>query len=299
MQIRRTVTILTLLIALIFCSSLLAQKKPDSHSNQGKSSLPEQQRAFEGWTEEQGLNFLELALSDGDNDMGVTSICLDLSNLAKLAASLQSEKLVQKILDIPVYESFNEKYPEYDYDVTDAKIKALANLKDFPGVWEFMIQSLNHESHRVQIAASSTLLFWGEEWEQTSKIISKNEEYFEYQKYHDERAVPILEEAVVNASWKGRLYAAAALYYTYGDSSWYPKVVSDVILNAPINTDDKEINWAKYHALRQVPRLNLESSLPGLCRLAYDNGLGIGSMAVGHLVHLSEEGFQEATQALL
>jgi len=298
MQNKGTVVLWVLMALLMIYNPLFAQIKPDRHSKQGKSSRPEQPKPFEGWTEEDGLKYLNEMLTWGDDGPAVESICLTLPGVAKLAASLQSAKMVQRILAIPEFKFFNEKYPEYAFDVTEAKIRALSGFEDYPGVREFVMQSLDHKSSGVQLVAASCVIGWGE-WELGATIICKQEAYIVFQSRKDERAIPLLEDAVINGSWQGRIYAAAALFYTYGDSTKYPEVALDVILNAPINTDDENINRAKYLALQQVPRFNLESSLPGLCRLAYDNGLGIGSMAVGHLVHLSAEGFQEATQTLL
>lgn len=92
--------------------------------------------------------------------------------------------------------------------------------------------------------------------------------------------------------------AAAALFYTYGDSTKYPQVALDIILNAPINTDDEDINAAKYLALQQVAGFNLVDALPGLIRLAQDTARGISPNAVGYLVDLGGMGHQEAIQAL-
>lgn len=275
------------------------QAQMDGMIKRGQKDRPLQTKPFENWTEADGLNYLDQMLTWGDDGPAVEAICTELPGFADFALSLQSIPMVEKILKIPEYAAFNEKYPQYAYDVTTAKIKALGKFKDYPGVREFIIASLGHESPRVQKSAAAILLSWGEEWDRASKIICEYEEYFEFQQFKDERAIPLLEDAVKHGSWKGRLYAAAALYYTYADSSWYPLVALDVILNAPINSDDQNINWAKFHALRQVPRFNLVTALPGLIRLAYDNGLGIGSMATGYLVYLSNEGYQEATDALI
>ena len=108
-----------------------------------------------------------------------------------------------------------------------------------------------------------------------------------------------LESAAKNGNWKGRFCASAALFYTYGDSATFPDVVLDVILNAPINDDNEEVDWAIYSALRQVPVFNLVSALPGIIRLVRSNDAGIRSLAVGLLVHLSKVGYGDATNALI
>ncbi len=109
----------------------------------------------------------------------------------------------------------------------------------------------------------------------------------------------MLEEAVKSGSWQGKIFAAAALYYTYGDSTKYPQVALDIILNAPINTEDENTNRAKYLALSQVARFNLVEALPGLIRLAQDTAQGISPKAVGYLVDLGGMGYQEAIAALV
>lgn len=298
MQNKGTVILWVFIALLMLYSPLLAQVKTNDRQQKGQSSRPEQPKPMEGWTEEDGLNFIDMLLAEGDNEIGVESICLDMSALAELAATLQSEKIVQKILDIPVYKSFNEKYPEYAFDITIAKIRALSGFKDFPGVQEFVMQSLDHQSSRVQIVAASCILGWGE-WAIGAPIICKHEAYIVFQSRKDERAVPLLEDAAKNGSWQGRIYAAAALFHTYGDSTLLPEVALDIILNAPVNTDDKDINRAKTLALQEVPRFNLLEALPGIIRNAHDDNYGISSKAVGYLLHFSDLGYQEATQTLM
>ena len=298
MQNKRTVVLWVMMAILMIYSPLFAQIKPDRHSKQGKSSRPEQPKPFEGWTEVDGLNYLDEMLTWGKDGPAVESICLELSGVAKLALTLQSAKMVQKIIDIPEFKSFNEQYPEYAFDVTEAKIRALGGFENYPGVREFVMQSLDHKSSGVQLVAASCVIGWGE-WDLGAPIICRQEAYIVFQSRKDERAIPLLEDAVINGSWQGRIYAAAALFYTYGDSTKYPEVALDIILNAPINTDDENINRAKYLALQQVPRFNLLEALPGIIRNARDDDYGISSQAVGHLLHFSALGYQEATQVLM
>lgn len=297
MQNKRTVVLWVLMVFLMIYSPLFAQVKTNDRSQKGQSSRPEQPKPFEGWTEEDGLNYLDEMLTWGKDGPAVESICLELSGVAKLALTLQSAKMVQKIIDIPEFKSFNEQYPKYAFDVTEAKIRALGGFENYPGVREFVMQSLDHKSSGVQLVAASCVIGWGE-WDLGAPIICKQEAYIVFQSRKDERAIPLLEDAVINGSWQGRIYAAAALFYTYGDSTKYPEAALDIILNAPINTDDENINRAKYMALQQVARFDLTQALPGLIRLTQDTARGIAPNAVGYLIDLSGMGYPEATQAL-
>ncbi|UCE67570.1 MAG: hypothetical protein JSU85_06040, partial [Candidatus Zixiibacteriota bacterium] len=163
---------------------------------------------------------------------------------------------------------------------------------------EYVVNSLENQVPKIRTTAAGTLLSWGE-WDLASPVICEYEAYGLFQRYKDIRAVPLLEEAVKSGSWPGRIFAAAALFYSYGDSTKYPQVSLDIILNAPINTDDEDINRAKYLALAQVSRFNLVEALPGLIRMAQDTARGISPTAVGYLVDLGGMGHQEAAQALI
>lgn len=294
MQNKRTVVLWVLMALLVLYSPLFAQKKPADRKTL-KQRPPQEKPKY---TEEEVIGWIDREISDCQNP-GKGCFETGLYQYAEIAVSLKSHKIVQKILDVPESESFNEKHPEYAYDVTKAKVIALRLLKDFLGVREYVIQSVDHQSPKVQIAAASTLLFWGEEWELAAPVICKTEAYIVFRENKDERAVPLLEEAVKNGSWQGRIYAASALFSTYGDSTKLPQVALDIILNAPINTDDEDINRAKYLALQNVPRFNLLEALPGIIRIAHDDDYGISSKAVGYLLHFSDLGYQDATETLI
>jgi hypothetical protein len=105
----------------------------------------------------------------------------------------------------------------------------------------------------------------------------------------------LLEEGTKSGGWKGRLLAASIL----NDSTKLHEVALDVMLHAPIDTDDVDINQAKRDAICRVLKMNFEEVLPGLIRLAYDNSPGINSMAVDYLRMLNNMGYQEATKALI
>lgn len=278
---------------LMLYSPLFAQIKPADRKT--LKQRPPQEKP--NYTEEEVIGWIDREISDCQNP-GKGCFETGLYQYAEIAVSLKSDKIVQKILDVPESESFNEEYPEYAYDVTKGKVIALRLLKDFLGVREYVIQSVDHQSPKVQIAAASTLLSWGEEWELAAPVICKTEAYIVFRENKDDRAIPLLEEATKNGSWQGRIFAAAALFYSYGDSTKYPQVALDIILNAPINTEDEDINRAKYLALQQVARFNLVEALPGLIRLTQDTARGIAPNAVGYLIDLSGMGYPEATQAL-
>ena len=236
------------------------------------------------WTEQQLIESLDKAVSERQ----IEFLGSRLYWYAEKGVSLKSEKIAQKILDIP----------EFDSGVTQSKIRALTLFKDYAGVRDYVIKSLNIQSRPIQATAARTLLSWGE-WDLAAPVICNIEAYIVFQTIKDERAVPLLEEAVKNGSWQGRIYAASALFSTYGDSTKLPQVALDIILNAPINTDDEDINRARYIALGEVPRFNLLEALPGIIRNARDDDFGISSQAVGHLLHFSVLGYQEATQVLM
>ena len=236
------------------------------------------------WTEQQIIESLDRAVSE----KRIEYLGSQLHWYAEKGVSLKSEKIAQKILDIP----------EFDSGVTTAKINALAHFKNYAGVRDYVIKSLNIQSRPIQASAANTLLSWGE-WDLAAPVVCKIEAYIIFQTIKDERAIPLLEEAVKNGSWQGRIYAASALFSTYGDSTKLPQVALDIILNAPINTDDEDINRARYIALGEVPRFNLLEALPGIIRNARDDDYGISSQAVGHLLHFSALGYQEATQTLI
>ena len=137
----------------VIYSPLFAQIKPADRKTL-KQRPPQEKPKY---TEEEVIGWIDREISDCQNP-GKGCFETGLYQYAEIAVSLKSHKIVQKILDVPESESFNEKYPKYAYDVTKGKIIALRLLKDFLGVREYVIQSLDHISPKVQIAAASTLL---------------------------------------------------------------------------------------------------------------------------------------------
>jgi hypothetical protein len=276
--------ILWLFIALLMLySPLLGQPKPADRTT-GKH-IPTETEAdpMAGWTEQQLLEFLDKAASEKYIDFGS-----GLYRYAERAVELKSEKIARRILE----------FPEYEDGITEAKLGALALLKNYPGVHDYVINSLNIRSRAIQATAAATLLSWGE-WDIAAPVICKTEAYIVFQDHKDDRAVPLLEDATENGSWQGRIYAALALAITYGDSTRLPQVALDIILNAPVNTDDEDINRAKYLALQEVPRFNLMEALPGIIRNAHSDDFLVSSQAVGYLLHFADLGYQEATETLI
>jgi hypothetical protein len=249
-------------------------------------------------SEDELIQELESLLARGDNIITMEGLDFFMQLFVKYDSDRGYARLVQRIMDIPEFDNFNQQYPDQAYKFSSLRLRMLTHFEDYPGVREFVIRTLEGPISHLQCAAAATLLMW-DEWELAAPVICRYEAYHLFQIHRDERAIPILEEAVKNASWHGRLFAAAALFYTYGDSSKYPQAALDVILNAPINTNDKTTNCAKFLALDQVARFDLTQALPGLIRMAQDTAQGISPKATGYLVDLARMGHSEAFQALI
>jgi len=259
---------------------------------------PEEQRVPRVLSEEEWIRELDRIQALGDNDIAEQEMCQFLVSFAEYGASSGYVKLLQRIMEVPEFESFNELFPQYAYQFSCARLRFLSHFRDYAGVREFVLKAMESQLPHIQPEAAATLLAWGE-WDLAAPVICKYEAYHLFQIHRDERAIPLLEEAVRSGSWQERILAAAALFYTYGDSTKYPQVALDIILNAPVNSTDLSTNRAKYMALAQVIRFNLTEALPGLVRLAQDTARGIAPTAVGYLVDLGAMGHPEATQALI
>lgn len=288
-------------LLLIFHAPLIAQsniKEGDRKNAQPTQIIEKEQKVKSEHTplsEDQILQAIDQALKQGDNDIASQYMCYLLGNISE--EPVKTQKIADKIMAIPEYEAFNKEYPEYAHEVEIAKLRTLGYFGDYAGVKDYVINSLNLDIPGIQVTAARILLSWGE-WDMAAPIICKYEAYDAFQRYNDDRAVPLLEKAINSGSWQGRIFAAAALFYSYGDSAAYPQVALDILMNAPINTTDEDINRAKFMALQQVPKFNLTEALPGLIRLSQDTARGIGATAVGYIVDLGAMGNQVAIQAL-
>jgi len=175
---KTTMTLWVIMALLVFYSPLLAQRKPADRRMGKQLPAPPERQPFEGWTEERFLDHLDKLKSDIENPATsagtVEYLGSQFHSIAEKAASLGSELAVQKILAIPDSYSFNQSFPESAFDIPVSKLMALRVLKDFPGVREYVIESLHHQSGLVQIAAASTLLSWGE-WDLAAPVICRNE----------------------------------------------------------------------------------------------------------------------------
>lgn len=296
MRSKKTAIMWVILTFLIVYNPLLAQEGSKSEQLKKGESPQFQEKEKTIPTEDKLLRGLDHAWEKGDNLLGAEFM----GHILRLISDhrIKSQKVADKIMAIPEYELTNREYPEYAYQILCERLNALIHLEEFTGVREYMVKHLNHESTMVQVSAARALLYWGD-WELAAPVICRNEAYLVFIQVKDQRAIPLLEEATENGMWLGRILAASALYYAYGDSTKYPQVALDIILNAPVNTTDMDINRAKYMALAQVPRFNLTEALPGLIRLSQDTARGISSTAVGYLVDLGGMGHQEATRALI
>lgn len=294
----KMITALSMLIALILiCGPLFAQRgnnMEDRRKEEGRLIQERQPIPTEG----QVLRAIDEIISRGDNELTSFELVKFLASLSGYIDSIKTQKIANKIMNIPELKTFNEEYPKYAHETEGAKLRALGHMAEFSGVREYVLESLRSQIPQIRGAAARTLLIWGE-WDLAAPVICEYEAYSLFQAYKDDRAIPLLEEAVKSGSWQGRIFAAAALFYSYGDSIKYPQVALDIILNAPINTDDEDINRAKYLALQQVRRFNLVEALPGLIRMAQDTARGISPTAVGYLVDLSNMGNKEAKEALI
>jgi hypothetical protein len=248
-------------------------------------------------TEQELIDHLDRILAKGDIDIAEMNLYNFLVQFGKYDTGRGYVKFVQKVMEIPEFDSWNREHPDNAYEMSVTRLRILKKCKDYPGVQDFVIQASKSENPQIQCEAAATLLDWGN-WDMAAPIIRKFEGYSLFQRYKDNRAIPLLENAVKTGSWQGRIMAAAALFYTYGDSTKYPQAALDIILHAPINTDDMNINRAKFLALDQVARFNLKEALPGLIRLAQDTAEGISPKCVERLVDLSGMGYSEATEAL-
>jgi len=295
-MLNKTTMTLWLITAILMSYCPLFAQQGDKLKEGGRISGPTEPMRVP--TEEELTQRLDNILSRGDNSLTLEGLSMFMTQFVKYSTALGYNKLVQKIMDIAEFESFNRQYPDQAYKFSSLRLRMLTHFKDYPGVREFVLKSLEGPIPHIQAEAAAALLFW-DEWDLAAPILCKYEAYNLFQIHKDQRGIPLLEKATRNASWQGRILAAAALFYTYGDSSKYPQVALDIILNAPINTDDENTNRAKFLALDQVARFDLTQALPGLIRMAQDTARGIAPKAVGLLVDLSGMGYSEAHQALV
>lgn len=292
-KILLTSTLIILILLLISYGSLYAQ--PETKLEEQK--IKELDKPSRVPTEEELVRELDDILSHGDNIITIEGLDIFMRLFAQYDSARGYNELVQKIMDIPEFESFNAQYSDQAYKFSSLRLRMLTHFRTYPGVHEFVLNSLESPIPHLRVEAAATLLFWSE-WDLAMPLICRHEAYNLFQIHKDQRAVPLLKEAVQNAGWQGKILAAAALFYTYGDSTEYPKVALDIILNAPINSDDVNTNRAIFLALDQVARFNLTQALPGLIRLTQDTAPGISPKAVGLMIDLAGMGYSEAITAL-
>ena len=238
------------------------------------------------WTEERALRLIS-NMYEWDKEGDYASIYDFMTALHGALLEIKSDRVVQEIL----------KFPENRKNVVEAKLLALRHSNENPGVKDYMVKTLENENRSIKTRAASILLDWGD-WEPALPVIVDNEAYMILQMVKDDRAIPYLKEALTTGSWQGRIYAAAALFHAYGDSTAYPDVALDIVNNAPLNTSDETIIRAKYLAIQAVGKFNLMSSVPALVRLAFDNAERIQRMATSALGHFKRVGSLEALKGL-
>jgi hypothetical protein len=301
---KKTAIVLLLILAIgVLCSLLIFALIRSGNGGPRGSSLDfgGGQKKEMHFTEAGVLKSINVDLmrtKSSDEESMVDGLCLYLYAYADAGAPVKTEKVVRSMLIIPEFDSFNNLHPNNAYDVTVAKIAVLGKWKDLPGIHDSIVGFLNHPSSRVQVAAASTLFNWGEV-DSALPVICRNRAFSIFSQRKDEHLIPLLNKVAENGCWEGRMVAATILRNTYGDSKIYGQVALDIILNAPLNTDDESITRAKFMALRDEASINLVKALPGLIRLAQDSSLGVSTGAVRYIIDLSGEGNHDAIQALI
>ena len=306
MRCRKTRLLVLCVAALLVTAPLCLAQVERAPGRKGTNEpYPEQ----EPWTEEDALRILERdrnAQFDPASGMFLSSegtildqdIWDDLqmagATAARLKASgLEWERIVQAIVDFPI--------PSEEPGIGEAKMWALSPFKDNPAAHACVIETLQNPEPQIQKHAATVLFYW-DEWELAIPIIHKYG-YYEglgYGKtyFRDPRLIPILQEGARSSpSWEGRTLAAYYLQ-NYGDSTTIVEVSKDVVMNAPMNTDDNSVARAKYTALRTLARYQIADAVSGIARLANDQNTLVRITVVDMLELYAYNGIEEARQAL-
>jgi len=259
----------------------------------------QEEMQFKPWTEEDALGYLERDKNsryDPNTKMFLSSIgpissqdiYEDLLHASEVGAEQKSNAIAQAIVDFPIFSE--------DPYIGEAKMMALAHFEENPGVRECVVQALENPEPVVQKAAAGVLYRWGE-WDLAVPIIHKYGNYDAIRGKRDPRVIPVFQEGARTSTWEGRTLAAYYLQY-FGDSTTIVEVSKDVVLNAPMDTDDNSIARAKYTALRTLARYHLTDAVSGIARLANDQSTLVRITAVDMLELYAYNGIEEAYQAL-
>ena len=120
------------------------------------------------------LDYIENTINRAISTNRTVGLSAQLPAFAEFAARINSEKVAQMILEVPELIIEDDEHPENAYSLMKEKIRALRLLKDFPGVREYVLKSLNHEFPQIQVSAASVLLSWGEKWELAGSEAQEN-----------------------------------------------------------------------------------------------------------------------------
>ncbi len=136
-------------------------------------------------TEEQVLRSLDEIISRGDKELTSFELVSFLANFSGYVDSVKTQKIANKIMNIPELKAFNEEYPKYAHETEGAKLRALGHMAEFSGVSEYILEALNSEIASIQTVAASILLSWGK-WGIAAPVIYENEAYNFFQDYRDD-----------------------------------------------------------------------------------------------------------------
>ena len=140
---------------LLINSLLLAQKDSEpeqlSKEEQLRNDELAQNQEFEQFipTEEQHINtidgYVEYCNSNGNSMVAQELITHCLYLILKHGEVVNSQKLADKLMNIPIFESLDKNNPESDYGVLTHSFEALYYFEKYTGVREYVLEHLDHD----------------------------------------------------------------------------------------------------------------------------------------------------------
>jgi hypothetical protein len=287
MRYQRTVAFVLCLTALLFTTPLLfAQTESQTNKPSAPPASAEEERILKLL---QKISTWPQTIEPTDY---LQAIYEELLGCAGIAAKLNSERIVQAIVDFPVH----------DPDVGEAKMMALRRFNGNPAAHACVVEALTHPEQKIQKNAAQVLFHWGE-WDLAIPIIHKYGFYeaMEVDYWGREpdppRLIPILQEGARTSTWEGRTLAAFYLQ-SFGDSTTIVAVARDVVAHAPSDVDNSSVARAKYTALRTLARYHVTDNISDIARLADNQSALVRIQVVDILQLYAYNGIEEARRVL-
>jgi hypothetical protein len=212
------------------------------------------------------------------DDTNVERLYLNLQIWAEFADTANNINVASAILN----------FPTYGPNVAEGKIVALGRLQRMSAVRMYLTGQLKNGNDAEKKMTARVMAAGGHAtWQELEPIIRKYGLYDLTEQYKLGDAKPLLDSAIVNANWEGKIRAALVLE-ALGDNNNLSRVAEDIIYHAPVDSNRSNLR-AIDMAISVAKRTHLTDCAKRIAYIAESGDAWIGPNCLSVLMAFANE----------